>query len=307
MLAELEREDPGLANIRRELVQTGIRLVPAGLGAQLANWAFESRDWRSLEALWITYSPAELMSNPRARSAYVEASAEQRSRWPGLSFATGVSSAFDPASGQLDLDLLIATLIRDGRTLHARWHDKEPVDAEVAAGTLWMLAQATIPESLEDPMLDGAMETYLELTRVIRESSISGNAVSGRSLTFFHATASLMAFMRADWARARREAELGMILTDSCGFAGFLAARGRRQLEQRLREHPVRDDVREVPRAARRPQLPGDRLDRTCHAPVLGRRGHSSARPRADAPPPQAARTRGRGHAVVQHPADERP
>ena len=33
-----------------------------------------------------------------------------------------------------------------------------------------------------------------------------------------------MAFMRADWARARREAELGMILTDSCGFAGFLAA-----------------------------------------------------------------------------------
>ncbi|HEY3407144.1 MAG TPA: LuxR C-terminal-related transcriptional regulator [Propionicimonas sp.] len=224
MLAELERDDPGLANIRRELVQTGIRLVPVGVGAQLANWAFESRDWQSLEALWITYSPAELLSNPRARSAYVEASAEQRSRLPGLSFASGLASAFDPASGELDLDLLIATLIRDGRTLHAKWHDKGPVDAKVAAGTLWMLAQATIPESLEDPMLDGAMATYLELTRVIRESAISGNTVSGRSLTFFHATASLMAFMRADWARARRESELGMILTESCGFAGFLAA-----------------------------------------------------------------------------------
>jgi len=224
MLAELEREDPGLASIRRGLVRTGLRIVPSGLGAQLANWAFESRDWQSLEALWLTYSPAELMSNPRARSAYVEASSEQRSRWPGLSYATGLSSAFDPASGQLDLDLLITSLIRDGRTLHSRWMEKEPADAKVGAGTLWMLAQATIPEALEDPMLDGAMKTYLELTQVIRDASISGSAVSARSLTFFHGTASLVAFMRADWARARREAELGMILTDSCSFSGFLAA-----------------------------------------------------------------------------------
>ena len=224
MLAELEREDPGLATIRQELVQTGIRIVPAGLGAQLANWAFEGRDWQNLEALWITYSPGELMSNPRARSAYVEAPAEQRSRWPGLSYGAGLSSAFDPASGQLDLDLLITALIRDGRTLHARWTDKEPADAKVGAGTLWMLAQATIPEALEDPMLEGAMKTYLQLTQVIRDASISGCAVSARSLTFFHGTASLMAFMRADWSRARREAELGMILTDSCGFSGFLAA-----------------------------------------------------------------------------------
>ena len=203
MLAELEREDPGLAGIRRGLVRTGLRIVPSGLGAQLANWAFESRDWQSLEALWLTYSPAELMSNPRARSAYVEASSEQRSRWPGLSYATGLSSAFDPASGQLDLDLLITSLIRDGRTLHSRWMEKEPADAKVGAGTLWMLAQATIPEALEDPMLDGAMKTYLELTQVIRDASISGSAVSARSLTFFYGTASLVAFMRADWARAR--------------------------------------------------------------------------------------------------------
>lgn len=224
MLAELEHEDPGFANIRQELVHTGIRIVPAGIAAQLANWAFEGRDWQSLEALWITYSPAELMSNPRSRSAYVEAPAEQRAKWPGLSYGAGLCAAFDPASGQLDLDDLITTLIRDGRTLHAKWTDKEPANAKVAAGTLWMLAQATIPESLEDPMLDGAMKTYLELTHSIRESSLAGSAVSARTLTFFHATASLMAFMRADWARARREGELGMILTDSCGFAGFLAA-----------------------------------------------------------------------------------
>jgi DNA-binding NarL/FixJ family response regulator len=224
MLAELEHEDPGFANIRAELVHAGIRIVPAGIGAQLANWAFEGRDWQSLEALWITYSPAELMSNPRSRSAYGEAPAEERAKWPGLSYGSGLCAAFDPAAGQLDLDELITALIRDGRTLHAKWLDMEPADAKVAAGTLWMLAQATIPESLEDPMLDGAMKTYLELTHVIRESSLAGSAVGARSLTFFHATASLMAFMRADWARARREGELGMILTDSCGFAGFLAA-----------------------------------------------------------------------------------
>jgi DNA-binding NarL/FixJ family response regulator len=224
MLTELTRADPGLDPIREDLVHTGIRIVPRGLGAQLANWAFENRDWAALEALWITYSPAELMTNARSRSAYTEAPAEHRAKWPGLSYGTGLSTAFDPASGQLDLDNMITALIRDGRTLHAKWIDKEPANAKVAAGTLWMLAQATIPESLEDPMLDGAMATYLELTHVIRESSIAGDAVSARALTFFHATASLMAFMRADWARARREGELGMILTDSCGFAGFLAA-----------------------------------------------------------------------------------
>jgi len=224
MLAELEREDPDLANIRTELVHTGLRIVPSGLGAQLANWAFEGRDWQSLEALWIAYSPADLMSHPRSRSAYSEAPAGQRSIWPALSYGAGMSAAFDPASGLLDIDALVAALISDGRILHAKWTDKEPADARVTAGTLWMLAQATIPESLEDPELDGAMQTYLALTHVIRESSLAGNAVSARSLTFFHATASLVAFMRADWARARREGELGMILTDGCGFSGFLAA-----------------------------------------------------------------------------------
>lgn len=223
MLDELEREDPGFGRTREELVHTGVALIPVGLGAQLANWATEGRDWESFEALWIIYSPAELMSDPGARSAYAEAPADKRAKWPALSFGASLCSAYDPASGQVDLDQVLAALIRDGRTLHAKWVDKEPVDAKVAAGTLWMLAQATIPEALEDPMLDGSMATYHELTRVIRESSISGGAVSARSLTFFHATASLVAFMRADWARARREAELGMMLTDSCGFAGFLS------------------------------------------------------------------------------------
>ena len=77
-------------------MHTGIRIVPAGLGAQLANWAFEGRDWQSLEALWITYSPAELMSNPRARSAYVEAPAEQRAKWPGSSYGAGLCVGLRP-------------------------------------------------------------------------------------------------------------------------------------------------------------------------------------------------------------------
>jgi len=224
MLAELEREDPGFGRIREELVHTGLRIIPAGLGAQLANWAWEGRDWESLEAVWMTYAPAELMSNPRSRSAYVEVPAEQRAKWPGLSYGAGLCAALDPASGLMDLDGLITALIRDGRTLHARWLDKEAPEAKVSAGTLWMLAQATIPETLEDPKLEAAMATFVELTHVIRDAAVAGSAVSARSLTFFHGSASLMAFMRADWTRARREAELGMILTDSCGFAGFLAA-----------------------------------------------------------------------------------
>jgi hypothetical protein len=99
MLAELEHIDPGVGRTREELVHTGIRTVPAGVGAQLATWAVEGGDGQSLEGLWITYMPGELMTNPRSRSAYVEAPADKRAKWPALSYGAGLCAAFDPRRG----------------------------------------------------------------------------------------------------------------------------------------------------------------------------------------------------------------
>ena len=84
-----------------------------------------------------------------------------------------------------------------------------------------MLAQAAIPESVDDPQLEG---TYEELGRVIRDAALSGRGVSAKAQIYFHATASLVAILRADWPRARRDGELAMILSDKCFFPGFVAA-----------------------------------------------------------------------------------
>ena len=86
-----------------------------------------------------------------------------------------------------------------------------------------MLAQATNPES-HDPLLEGPLATYSELSRVVREASLSGSLVSGKALTFFHASASLVSILRGDWSRARRQGEFAMILSTQCTFPGFMAA-----------------------------------------------------------------------------------
>jgi DNA-binding NarL/FixJ family response regulator len=223
MLAELRLDDPDLTRTRHELLTAGLARRYPSLAIQLANWACESRDWSALETLWGTYSPGVLLANRRVRAAYAEAPPERRAALPALSYGAALTGAFDPVTGRLDLDLLVGAMIRDGRTLHARWETKATPDARVAAGTLWMLAQATIPEAVGDQRLDGAARTYRALLQLIREPAPDAAPVGAKSLSFFHATASLVAFLRADWARARRDAELAMILTESCGFAGFLA------------------------------------------------------------------------------------
>lgn len=224
MLADLRSTDPDLDACRREMLAAGLaRRFPA-LAVQLAGWAAEEHDWVALETLWCTYSPGLLLANAVVRAAYAEAPPEQRAVHPGLSYGAALSSAFDPVTGRLDLDVMLSAMIRDGRALHSHWETAEGADAKVAAGTLWMLAQATIPESVGDVRLDGATRTYSALLQVIRQPPPHGAAVGAKYLSFFHSTASLVAFLRADWTRARREAELAMLLAESCGFAGFLAA-----------------------------------------------------------------------------------
>jgi DNA-binding NarL/FixJ family response regulator len=222
MRAELRVDDPDLDRTRRALLRGGLARHYPTLAVQLANWAFECRDWVILEHLWGTYSAGVLLADPRVRFAYAEAPEEQRSRLPGLTYGSALAAAFNPTTGNLDLDVMATALIRDGRSLHALWKQNPTAESKVSAGTLWMLAQATIPEALGDPNLDGSAITSAEVLAAAREASAGGDSVTSKTLTFFHATASMVAFLRTDWARARREAELAMILSD-CAFAGFLA------------------------------------------------------------------------------------
>lgn len=224
MLAQVARTQPGTTGVRRELVAAGLAKPSRGLGVQLANWALDAADWDGLEAVWKLHSPRDLFVDPRVRAAYAGSPSELRARLPGLSFAAALTSAYDAEAGRVDLDQMTAALIRDGRSLHAQWPGKDTADAQVIGGTMWMLAQAAVPAAMADSRLEGPLATYAELGRVISDSSVSGSVVSSKALTFFHATAALVAILRADWPRARREGEFAMIISDRCGLPGFLAA-----------------------------------------------------------------------------------
>lgn len=224
MVAELERTERGIERLRQQLSAAGLAQPAGGIGPQLAKWALESEDWASLEAVWRTYSPGELVADPGVRAGYAAVPTEVRAKHPGLSVAAAVASAREPQSGRLDLDQMITALVRDGRTIHSDWSHHETAEARVAAGTLWLLAHAVIPEPVTDPQDELLTRTYDELVKLIRDSSLSGDAVTARALTFFHSIVSLVALIRGDWSRARREGEFALILSDGCGLPAFLAA-----------------------------------------------------------------------------------
>lgn len=224
MLAELERGEPGIERVRKQLSAAGLARPAGGIGPQLAKWALESGDWAGFEAIWRMHSPGDLLADPAVRDGYAAVPTELRARHPGLSFASALASAYEPGSGRLDLDRMATALIRDGRTLHGDWASHHTAEARVVAGTLWMLAQAAIPETLAGAGGEVPTRTYEDLVDLIRHSSLSGAAVSARALTFFHSIVALVALLRGDWSRARREGEFAMILSDGCGLPGFLAA-----------------------------------------------------------------------------------
>lgn len=224
MLAELERTERGIVRLRRQLSAAGLAQPAGGIGAQLAKWGLESGDWESLEVVWRTYSPGDLVADSAVRAGYAAVPTEVRAKHPGLSFAAAVASAYEPKSGRLDLDQMITALIRDGRTLHGDWAHHDTPEARVVAGTLWLLAHAVIPESYADQQLELLTRTHDELVKLIRDSSLSGEAVTARALTFFHSIVALVALVRGDWSRARREGEFALILSDGCGLPAFLAA-----------------------------------------------------------------------------------
>jgi len=224
MLAELDRTERGIERLRQQLSAAGLAQPAGGIGAQLAKWALQSGDWASLEAVWRTYSPGDLVADSAVGAGYAAVPTEVRANHPGLSFAAAVASAYEPKSGRLDLDQMITALIRDGRTLHGDWARHDTPEARVVAGTLWLLAHAVIPESFADQQHQVLTRTYDELVKLIRDSSLSGAEVTARALTFFHSIVALVALVRGDWSRARREGEFALILSDGCGLPAFLAA-----------------------------------------------------------------------------------
>jgi DNA-binding NarL/FixJ family response regulator len=222
-LEELKRCGPGVEEVRRQLSRAGLVEKAGGVGGQLAAVALDSGDWAGSEAIWRLYPPGDLLANPRVRAGYAELPTELRAEYPGLSFAAAAAAAYEADSEGLDLERMATALVRDGRTIHGAWNEHSSAEARVTAGTLWMLGHVALPESTSesDKLL---WATYEEIVQLIRDSSLCRAALTPRTLTFFHSTVGLIALIRGDWSRARREGEYALILNEGCGLPGFLAA-----------------------------------------------------------------------------------
>ncbi|HEY3339422.1 MAG TPA: LuxR C-terminal-related transcriptional regulator [Propionicimonas sp.] len=222
-LTELERNEPGVAEVRRQLSAAGLMEPAGGIGPELAAMALGTGDWAGSEAIWRLYSPGDLLGDARVRAGYAAVPTELRADYPGLSFAAAVAAAYEPDTGRLDLDRMATALIRDGYTIHGAWNQHLSAEARVVAGTMWMLGHVAIPGSTTDGD-DLVWGAYDHIVQLIRDSSLRRAALTPRALTFFHSTVALIALIRGDWSRARREGEYAIILNEGCGLPGFLAA-----------------------------------------------------------------------------------
>ncbi len=222
--AELEQHGPGVDEVRRQLVAAGLAQQSGGIGPRLAALALESGDWAGSEAVWRLYPSGELIADPKVCAGYAAAPTEVRASHPGLTIACAIASAYEPASGRLDLDRMVTLLIRDGRTLHGSWQQHASVESRVVAGTLSLLAHAALPGSDPGAPVELDAQTYEALVSLIRDSALSHAALTARALTLFHSAVGLISLLRGDWSRARKEAEYALILNDGCGVPGFLAA-----------------------------------------------------------------------------------
>lgn len=189
-----------------------------------AAWAQDALDGAGLEAIWLSSSPATLMRDEQVRHAFRGVPADQRALRPTLSYTAALAAAYDPVADLVDLDQMAIALVRDGRTLHASWSLHPAGEAAVVGGTLWMLAEATVPAVASAQQPDGYPTAYDRVSAVIGEAARSGVVVSAWAISFFHATAALMSLPRADWRTARHNADLAMLLSENCGLPGFLAA-----------------------------------------------------------------------------------
>lgn len=224
MLATLERTQPGVEGVRRELLAAALAHPAGRLGHQLALWALEAGDWDSLALVWQTHTSSELTRDAATRAGFAAVAPEVRARLPQLSFAAAMANAYEPDADRLNFDRMSGGLIRDGLSLHADWARKDTAEAQVVAGAIRMLALASMPESFQADEVERMSAAYDELSRVILNASITGGVVSAKALTFFHSTAALVAIQRGDWSRARREGEFAMILGELCSVPGFVAA-----------------------------------------------------------------------------------
>jgi len=211
MLSELASLPGGIHQVRDDLIRLGVASAPRSLSGQLAIWAHQNADWKSLSHLWLRYPPAIWSNMPeRAVRVFSSVPSEARREHPALTQAAAMTAALDPSLSGSFSEQAVRKLRHDGRLLHSGWTSLRSLDAALRAGSIWMLAQRTMVGH-PDP-LDDAWETRVAISAVIDKQTLAGNAPTSTAQTLFHAVSAVTALLRGDIQQARSDCEQAMTL-----------------------------------------------------------------------------------------------
>ena len=223
MLEELCRLPGGVHEVRSVLIRVGLAHPRRSLAGQLAIWAHQNADWASLSDVWLAYPSAIWATIPHTVvPVFTHVPAKARQAYPVLTQAAAMTAALDPARAGTYIEQAVGWLRQDGRLLHSGWASLRNPDSALRAGSIWMMAQRTIP-GRPDPLED-AWETRKALSALITRQTLAGSPPTSAAQTLFHANSAATALLRGDIFQARSDCEQAMMLSQPGDLWGLLAA-----------------------------------------------------------------------------------
>lgn len=176
------------------------------------RWAFALGDWTAIDAAWLRQLRVSGQdTDPEAIRLLDTLPVGARQENPLLTWAWAAAAGYAAPPGKREATA-ITRVMADAISLHTRWRDASSVDAAVAAGTIWMLAQRFLPTSPPTASLDASWETQQELAEYIEGQRRRLNSPSPVIEVTFRAASARMALARADLRRVVAEADFAMAL-----------------------------------------------------------------------------------------------
>jgi DNA-binding NarL/FixJ family response regulator len=226
MLHELERDELSAVTVRSELIKAAAEKMATGGGdlvlAELCAWAWQNRDWSTLEQVWLVHGFAALLGNPAIAGWFAQTPPDARRDHPALSLPYATIAGLRDSTSP-DLDRMIRALVQEGR-LHSGWSRHENLDDAIRAGTLWMTSVGAFPAGTQGRPNEDAWRISQAIEDRLVQEAESGSLPSTAAEASFRGFSALVAISTGDVVEAQRQGELAIVLGEHGSFQALLGA-----------------------------------------------------------------------------------
>jgi signal peptidase I len=220
MLHELERDELSAVTVRGELIKAAAEKMATGGGdlvlAELCAWAWQNRDWSTLEQVWLVHGFAALLGNPAIAGWFAQTPPDARRDHPALSLPYATIAGLRDSTSP-DLDRMIRALVQEGR-LHSGWSRHENLDDAIRAGTLWMTSVGAFPAGTQGRPNEDAWRISQAIEDGLVQEAESGSFPSTAAEASFRGFSALVAISTGDVVvvvptRPDRDVHVGDVVT----------------------------------------------------------------------------------------------